>query len=169
MTRVLVIGCGAVGKTTFAQRLAATTGLPLIHLDSLYWKAGWIKTPDPEWEPVVREAIAHEQWIIDGSYTGTLALRLTRADTVIYLDYPRRISYWHMVKRRIRYALPGSRRPGLPEGCPERIFGSFVKWIWRYPKRDRPRVLSIIQNAAHVDVVRLESPKKADAYLKQFS
>ena len=55
MRRVLVIGCGGAGKSTFARELGARTGLPVVHLDRLYWKPGWVPTPPGEWELVVRE------------------------------------------------------------------------------------------------------------------
>ena len=167
MRRVLILGSGAAGKTTFARKLAAIIKLPLIHLDALYWKPGWQKTPTKEWEGVVRDLIGTEEWIIDGSYFGTLLMRLERADTAIYLDYSRWVSFWHVLKRRVQYRDRGCVRPGLPEGCPEQIFGTYLKWLWKYPKRDRVNVMKLLAafGKSH-DVVILRSMKEAERYLK---
>src|SRR5437879_8580011 len=82
MKRVLVIGSGGTGKTTVARRLAQRTGLPLIHLDLLYWRPGWQPTPGEEWHETVRRLVAGESWIIDGNYGVTLDLRVAACDTV---------------------------------------------------------------------------------------
>ena len=67
MKRILIIGAGGSGKTTLARRLAERTGLPLIHLDQLYWHSGWQATPTEEWRSKVDELIAGETWIMDGN------------------------------------------------------------------------------------------------------
>jgi adenylate kinase family enzyme len=76
------------GKSTFGRALAASTGLPLIHLDLPAWKPGWLRPSQHEWRERQRALLAGEAWIIDGNYNETLALRLERADTVIFLDTP---------------------------------------------------------------------------------
>src|SRR5438034_11750677 len=86
LKRILVIGSGGSGKTTFARRLAERTTLPLIHLDALYWRPGWDPTPADEWRARV-EALANEPaWIMDGNYGGTLDIRLAASDTIVFLD-----------------------------------------------------------------------------------
>ncbi|MEZ4586890.1 MAG: isopentenyl transferase family protein [Gemmatimonadales bacterium] len=45
MRRILILGSGGSGKTTLALQVSETTGHPVVHLDSLYWKAGWVATP----------------------------------------------------------------------------------------------------------------------------
>lgn len=137
--RLLILGCGGSGKSTFSRRLSDATGLDLYHLDSLYWKPNWNHTPADEWEATVRELIAKDSWIIDGSYFGTLDLRLEHADAVIFFDLPRLVCIWRVFKRRLQN-LRGTNRPGMPEGCPERIYFSFLKWVWRYRKTHRPQV-----------------------------
>ena len=86
--RVLVDGMMGSGKSTFARALAARTGLPVIHLDVHYWKPGWVRPSDDEWRERQRALLAGEAWIIDGNYNETLALRLERAETVVFLDTP---------------------------------------------------------------------------------
>jgi adenylate kinase family enzyme len=76
MRRVLVIGSGGAGKSTFATRLAQLTGLPLFHLDALYWKPGWVETPKEVWSRTMGQLIAGARWVMDGNYGGTLEQRL---------------------------------------------------------------------------------------------
>ena len=57
MKRVVVIGSGGAGKSTFSRKLGEATGLEVIHLDGIYWRPNWEKTPKDEWERTVRELI----------------------------------------------------------------------------------------------------------------
>ena len=139
MQRVLVIGSGGAGKSAFAARLAARTGLPLVHLDALFWKPGWVETPREEWERTVGEIVARDRWILDGNYGGTLDPRLAACDTAVFLDLPRALCLWRVVKRRVRFHRRS--RPDMPPGCEERLGLGFVRWIWSYPGTRRPGVL----------------------------
>ena len=107
--RVLVDGMMGSGKSTFARALAARTGLPVIHLDVHYWKPGWVRPSDDEWRERQRALLAGEAWIIDGNYNETLALRLERAETVIFLDTP----WWLCASRAF---VRGLRKPAAR--CP---------------------------------------------------
>src|SRR5688572_30960534 len=75
MKRILVIGSGGAGKSTFARRLGKILSIEVIHLDSIYWRPGWIETPKQEWKKRVEHLIAGDSWIMDGNYSGTLQLR----------------------------------------------------------------------------------------------
>lgn len=101
MKKVLVIGSGGSGKTTLAKRIAASLNLELIHLDSIYWKPGWVETPKAEWLKTVEEIVKREAWIMDGNYSGTLDLRILACDTVIFLDMPRIVCLWRVLKRLV--------------------------------------------------------------------
>ena len=139
MKRVLVIGSGGSGKTTFSKELAARTGLPLVHLDQLFWSPGWVAMPDDEWDALIAQVIAGDAWIMDGNYGRTLAVRLEAADTVIFLDMSRLVCTWRIIKRQLRYF--GRIRPDSAPGCPERLSWEFVNWVWTYRAKRRPGIL----------------------------
>ncbi|MEM1041986.1 MAG: DNA topology modulation protein [Bacteroidota bacterium] len=139
MRRVLVIGSGGAGKSTVAARISQRLGLPVIHLDALYWQPGWVETPADEWEQIVRQLLPREAWVMDGNYGGTLDLRLAAADAVVFLDTPRLLCLWRVVKRWAQFY--GRSRPDMARDCPERLTEDFVRWIWRYPQEQRPRIL----------------------------
>jgi adenylate kinase family enzyme len=141
--RVLVIGSGGAGKSTVARAIAAAAGLPLVHLDRLYWRPGWVPTPTAEWAEVVGELVARDRWVIDGNYGGTMPVRFSAADTVVFLDTPRFRCLVRVTKRAVIHR--GSTRDDMPPGCPERITWEFVRWIWTYPAIRRPGVLRMLE------------------------
>jgi len=168
MRKILVIGSGGAGKSTFATELGARLKLEVIHLDSCYWQAGWQETPKAEWQAKVAELIARDAWVMDGNYSGTLELRLKACDTVIFLDLPRTLCLWRVMKRAMLYW--GQPRPDMAAGCPERLTFEFVQWIWQYPRRTRPKVLARLQACADAkQIIHLRSRADVEKYLANVS
>ena len=165
--RVLVDGMMGSGKSTFARELAARTGLPVIHLDTLYWRPGWVRPSDDEWRERQRTLVAGDAWIIDGNYNETLPLRLERADTVVFLDTP----WWLCASRAF---LRGLRKPGgeMPEGCRDsrsrrlRDEWGGVGRIWRNRRSERDCARSeFLRHGSHATVHVLRSRREAREFL----
>ena len=158
----------ARASPTVSARLGERIGLPVIHLDAWYWQPGWVEPPKAEWEQTVRRLLTGEAWVMDGNYGGTLDLRLAVADTVVFLDLPR----WHclgrVLRRRVRFH--GRSRPDMAPGCPERLTGSFIRWIWNYPRDRRPSLLAKL-NALEEEkrVVVLRSPGEVRRFLEHLT
>lgn len=164
MKRVLIIGSGGSGKSTLALRLQKITGLPLVHLDRMYWHPGWEKTPKDEWLAKIAEITAADEWILDGNFDGTLDERLTRADTVIFLDLPRYLCIFRVIKRRLSYR--GTNRPDMSEGCNEKLDAEYLWWLVRYPHVDRRDCeIKIARSGQHVNVIRLRSAAEVEDFL----
>jgi adenylate kinase family enzyme len=144
MRKVLVIGPGGAGKSTFARELGKLLDLEVLHLDKFYWRPGWIETPKPDWLKTVYELLSRDAWVMDGNYSGTLDVRLKACDTVIFLDMGRALCLWRVLKRLLMYR-KGSR-PDMAEGCPERLTPEFILWIWNYPRRTRPKVARMLES-----------------------
>jgi len=160
----LVIGSSGAGKSSFSIRLGEITGLPVIHLDRHYWTAGWVDTPKDDWPKKVKELLRGESWIIDGNYSATMDLRLEYCDTVVFLDFPRHVCTWRILKRALQYR--GRSRPDIPEGCPEKMDLDFILWTWRYPERSRPNVLKRLSRVAdRVTIITLKTNREVEEFL----
>ena len=149
--RILVIGCSGAGKSTLAKIIAHQYGLPLIHLDRCYWRAGWAAPSETEWMAEVERLIAAPTWVMDGNFSGTMARRAAFADAIVFLDLPR----WLCLLRVLwRIALGyGRTRADVAPGCPERFDWAFLKWVWNYRRRSRPRTLDLLRTYAGTAIV----------------
>ncbi|QWU15316.1 Adenylate kinase [Paenibacillus sophorae] len=143
MNRVLVIGSSGAGKSTLSQKLSKILNIPVIHLDAYFWNANWVSKPNDEWDKIVEKFTNEDQWIIDGNYSRTMDIRIKKADLIIFLDMPRLLCIYRIIKRRIRYHK--KTRPDMNEGCPEKLDWEFIKWVWNYRKRSRMNTITKLE------------------------
>ena len=169
MRRVIVVGCQGSGKTTTALKLGHRLGLPVVHLDVLYWRPGWIASDTPPFRAGVSEAIAGDGWIVDGSFSGlAFDLTLARADLLIMIERSRWLCLWRVLWRSL-FARHG-QRPDLPAGCTEQIDFGLFRQVWRYGIDRAPRLeAERLQVGSNVPVVRLYSDREIDAFLASSS
>ena len=166
MKRVLVIGPGGAGKSTFARQLGELLNLEVKHLDKLYWRAGWQEPAKAEWVAKVKQLATEESWIMDGNFGGTLEVRVEQSDTIIFLDMPRLLCLWRITKRRLLYG--GRSRPDMAEGCPERLNWEFMRWVWDYSHTSRPRVVKLLhENSETKQIVWLRSRAEVRGFLER--
>lgn len=165
MRKILVIGSGGAGKSTFAARLGRILALEVIHLDVFYWQPGWVETPKDVWQQRVAELAQRDSWIMDGNFSGTLSWRLAACDTVIFLDMPRTLCLWRVLKRLAQYR-NSSNRPDMAAGCREKLNLEFLRWVWNYPQRTKPKVAGMLREQARgKQVVWLRTPAEAESFL----
>lgn len=144
MKKVVIIGAPGSGKSTLARILHDITNLPLIHLDLLFWKPGWVETPKAAWIAMQKELVQTEEWIIDGHYQSTIDIRLDATDVIIFLDMPRRLYMWGVIKRHFLYW--GKPRPDLAKGCAEKITWHYLSEVWHFPDADRKIIVEKLLN-----------------------
>lgn len=164
MERVIIIGCGGSGKSTLARQLGEKTGLPVVHLDKLFWHPGWVESTKEEIDAKIMQVLAQPQWIIDGNFNRTLPERLKRCDTVIYLDFSRIACLMGVLKRVI--TTYGTVRPDMAEGCPERFDFEFLKWVWNFNKNKREKYYRLLNEAEGVETIVLKNRRAVKKFLK---
>lgn len=140
MKRVAIIGCGGAGKTSLAQRLGTKLGIPVHHLDAIFWGPGWQALDRLALEARQKHLVAAPSWVIDGNFGGTLELRLAAADTIIFMDLPRGTCLLGALRRRIEQK-PG---PDKPQNR-ERLTLEYLRWIWGYRWSRRPAILKRLE------------------------
>lgn len=148
MERILILGCCGSGKTTLGRALAERLGLPLVPLDALYWRDGWQSVPEETFDALLTAELIKPRWILDGNYQRTMPLRLAHCDTVIYLDYPRIVCLYGVLRRVCTGY--GKSRPDMGGNCPERLDLSFLWYVLRFNGRFRKRTYALL--TAHPDV-----------------
>jgi adenylate kinase family enzyme len=117
------------GKSTWAYALHQATGIPVYHLDKYFYTAHWVERDHNEFLSIQQSLVAGESWIIDGNCIHSLAMHYARANLVVYLNYPRYICYWRILKRLLtKNAAIGDR----PPGCQARISWKFLHYICNF-------------------------------------
>ena len=165
LRRVMVVGGPCAGKSTFARRLGAITGLPVHHMDLIHWKPGWVERPRPEKIVMARAVEAQERWIFEGGLRATYPERAARADLIVFLDLPMTQRLWRaLVTRRLQY-MRGVRRPDLPPDCPEHLNWEFVRWIVTTARTHRRMHLALIAAQPPGSGVHLDGRRAATSWL----
>ena len=158
--RIIVLGCPGSGKSTFARALAARTGLPLIHLDSVWWRADVSHISRDEFDRALAGLLAGEQWIMDGDYSRTYEVRLRAADTVIFLDYPEDVCMAGIVGRL------GEERPDMP-WTESALDPELVAMVKNYARDNRPVLLDLLRRYADRQVLVFTDRTRADRWLSE--
>lgn len=166
MKRVTIIGCGGAGKSTLARQLGQLTQLPVAYLDAVLWQPGWVMIDRATELVLQKQLIDQPEWIIDGNYGSMMDQRFAAADTLIFLDFPRWLCLWRIIKRMARYS--GRVRPDMAPGCPERWNWEFIHWIWTFRQTQRGQILAKLDQYAHGrTVLILKKPVDVTQFLNQ--
>ena len=163
-----MIGSSGAGKSTFSKRLGKATGIKVIHLDQLHWKPNWNEPVKEEWHAIVENALRGDSWIMDGNFGGTMEMRMEACDTVIFLELPRLVCIYRILKRVARYR--GKNRPDMAEGCYEKFDWKFIKWIWNYPAQTKPKVEALLEKFQNEKtIIRLASKAEIKNFFARHS
>ncbi|WP_208559450.1 topology modulation protein [Marinilactibacillus kalidii] len=167
MKRITIVGPSGSGKSTLAKQLGQIFDLPVFHMDQLFFDPGWVeKSKETLLEEVKQILDKNDQWIIEGNYGKTLPTRLSQSTQVIFLDYPRRIYFYRVLKRVVTTL--GSVREDMAPGCPEKIDLPFLKYVWNFKTARREKLVKLIQSELPDDceLIVFEHPKACEQYFK---
>ena len=158
MKRVIVIGCTGSGKSTVSRALHNKTGIPLYHLDMMYWNADKTTVEKSVFLERLSAVLEKDEWIIDGNYGSTMELRMVACDTVIFLDYPLEVCLAGIKERR------GKPRSDMPWIEIEED-AEFIEFIKNFNEQQKPKVLELLEKYSDKNIVIFKSREQADAFL----
>jgi adenylate kinase family enzyme len=170
--RVSVVGNSGSGKSTLARELAAVLGVPYLELDSVYHQPGWEPLPADEFRRIVTKRTAVDGWVIDGNYGVVRPIVWDRADTVVWLDPPRRTVMRQVIWRTVRRAVT---RQELWNGNREQARNFFrldpeesvISWAWHSHAKYRARYGAAAADPANARLafIRLGGRREAARFL----
>lgn len=158
--KIAIVGISGSGKSTLSRKLTTQTGLPLFHMDQLYWKGNWEAVPEEEYLKEHEVLVQKESWIIEGYIDAKMANRLKFADLVIYLDYSGWRCAWHLILRRFKYHK--KNRPELPREALEKLKWSFFRMV--LTGGEHKNIEEAIKVAQPKNLNRFKSPRKLRKY-----
>ncbi len=160
MEKVIVIGCPGSGKSTLSIKLCSITGLPLYHLDMMYWNNDRTTVAKSVFMQRLDEALSGDRWIIDGNYGSTLEKRMSACDTVIFLDYPTEVCLEGVRSRRGK---PRQDMPWIESEHEEDV--DFLNFIKSYNSDSRPKVLQLLDEYSDKNIIILKSRSESEQFL----
>ena len=170
--RVSVVGTSGSGKSTLARELADILGVPHLELDAVHHQPGWAPLPTDEFRRIVAARAAAGGWVIDGNYGRVRDLVWARADTVVWLDLPKRTVMRQVVWRTLRRV---ALRRELWNGNRERWRNfltwnpeqSVISWAWHKHAPDRAKYAAAAADpaSAHLRFIRLASRRDIARFL----
>jgi len=163
MKRIMIIGPGNSGKSTLAVKLGKKLDLPVYHLDQYFWLSNWEPKEKGEWETDHLRLIKQDSWIVEGAFSSLYDIRAKHADTIIFMNLPRRIIIPRWVLRRIKYR--GKTRPDMAEGNIEKLSMGYLKWLYSYNRKRAIDLLEKYQDAKNT--FNLKSKKDIRKFLDQ--
>ena len=158
MERIIVIGGSGSGKSTFARKLRDVTGLPLYHLDNVFWNEDRTHVSREVFDRRLDVILSYKRYIIDGEYGRTIERRIAAAETIFYFDIP--------LKDRLDGAVArvGKVHPDLP-WTEESFDPDFEKWIRDYDTDQRPETLRLLEKHKEKEIIIFKSRAEADDYI----
>ena len=167
MRRILVTGITGAGKTTLARAVAGRLGVPFHEMDALALIGpGWAE--NPRLAEDVSAISAEPGWVFDSlGYPEVRDLLWSRADGIVWLDYPRRVVMARVVRRSVARTL---RRRRVFGGNVETMRLWFTRdhpvwWAWSQYEARRAEIAARIDRFRPAEVVRLENPRAAREWL----
>ena len=161
MYRIAVIGGSGSGKSTFARKLRDVTGLPLYHLDNVFWNTDKTHVSREVFDRRLDIILGYKRYIVDGEYGRTLERRIAAADAVFYIDIPLSDRLDGAVER------VGKLHPDLP-WVEDALDPDFEKWIRDYDIDQRPVTLSLLEKYKEKDIIIFKSRKEADDFIRNY-
>ena len=150
MEKIIVIGSPGAGKSYFSKRLASVLDLPLYHLDNLYWNENRTHISREELILKMNEIMEGDKWIIDGNYISTIELRVSRAETIFFLDFPTEVCMEGIASRVgvIRDDMPWTEDELDPE---------FQRFVEEFQSETKPHIDEILSRYPDKKIYRFTS------------
>jgi adenylate kinase family enzyme len=165
---VSMVGVSGSGKSTLGRELATRLAVPYAELDAVFHQPEWTPLPEEDFRRRVSAFASGNGWVIDGNYSAVLPLVWEHADTVVWLDPPRRTVMRRIIWRSLRRV---AGRTELWNGNRERWRNlltwdereSVISWAWHHHPIYRQRYAAAARDPRYAHLTFHRIATRADA------
>ncbi len=164
--KVMILGHPGCGKSTMAQALNKKYNIDILYLDQVRFKENWIEREMGECEKLVGDFLKKDSWIIDGNFSKVYyEERFNDADYIIYLNYPRVVCFYRIIKRWFKHRK--SPRSSVSAGCNEKLDLEFMYFILIKSRlKSRLKRFKNIQNKYSNKFYEIKNNKELDKFME---
>ena len=154
--KISIIGGPGTGKSTLSKNLGKVSDLPVYHLDAIDHLENWKTRDSKERDEIILQKVNEAEWVMDGTYKGTLEKRVEKSDMIIFLNYSKLARLKGIFSRYFK--LRGKERPEIP-GCKEKLEKNFVKFTINWDKEKGKKVKEILKRYPDRNVIVFKNRK----------
>ena len=156
--KIIVLGCPGSGKSTFSVKLHEKTGLPLFHLDNVWWNPDRTHVSRDEFDRRLEGIVRGDEWIVDGDYSRTYEVRIRASDAIVFLDFGED-ECMKGISDRV-----GKKRDDIP-WSENKLDPELVALVKKYKTENRPILTDLFKKYPEKRLIVFTSRKEADGWL----
>src|SRR5258708_5612338 len=100
--RISIVGPTGSGKTTLARQVSQKLGIAHIEFDALHWESNWTEASTETFRARLEIALQQDEWITDGNYGIARDITWSRANLIVWLDYPYVLAFSRLFRRTLK-------------------------------------------------------------------
>ena len=159
-SKIAIVGCCGSGKSTLSRKLCDCTGLPLYHLDMIWWRPDETHISREAFDQRLDGILKGERWIVEGDYSRTYEPRLRACDTLIFLDYDEETC---MEGLRTRV---GQKRSDIP-WVEQKLEQELVDFVYSFRRDNRPRLLALLERYPEKQALLFKTRAETETWLER--
>lgn len=163
--KIAIIGGPGTGKTTLSKKLSNILSISYFSIDNIKFYKNWISKNIKDIDNDINNILNKNEWIIEGNHLRNLKKILSKADLVIFLDFPLHLQLLGIFKR---FFFSLNKCIKDMNNCQEKISFSFFIKTLLFNIKKRPKIIATIMKFHDLKLFLIANYEQIDNFLLNF-
>ena len=162
INKIVVIGGPETGKTTLSKKISSILSISYFSIDNIKFYKNWIPKKRKDIDDEIYKITNTDKWIIEGNHLRNLEIILSKANIVIFLDFPLHLQLFGIFKR---FFSSYKKCVKDMKNCEEKIsFTFFIKTLL-FNISKRPKIISTIMKRHDLRLYLIANYSQIDDFI----